>query len=259
MINHHKIFGLLFIYLIFGSNLKTSAYASEDQLTEIWEYKIQYLNLPSTKLIFFIHSLNQPPQPAQIKLKVQAQTVGVFSFLFKVDNLYETVFSGDNFMPDYLYKKVDQKNIQQTWTIRYHQTEHLAVLDSTRRWEIPPQCHNYFSMLFFLRNQPLQLNETYCFNLDVECLGWQVTAQVLDKTVLSLNQQDLATIKMELNFAPFKCDQQRPWKTDLLTNRIAKEAEPMFIWFGDDDQRLIYRVDYDSNTKMFLERTEGLK
>jgi len=259
MINHYKIFRLLFIYLIFGSNLKLVAYANESRLTEIWEYKIHYLNLPGTRLFFFIQRMNQPPQPPQIKLKVQAQTVGVFSFLFKVDNLYETVFSGDNFMPDYLFKKVDQKNIQQIWTIRYLQTEHLAVIDSSRRWEIPPQCHNYFSMLFFLRHQPLQLNDTYRFNLDVEYLGWQVTAQVLDKTVLLLSQQDLATIKVELNFSPFKSDQQRPWKTDLLTNRIAKEAEPMFIWFGDDDQRLIYRVDYNSNTKMFLERTEGLK
>jgi hypothetical protein len=62
-------------------------------------------------------------------------------------------------------------------------------------------------------------------------------------------------LKIGLSFEPLARD-ARPWKTDLLTNRLANPYAKISFWFSDDDLRLPLIIEFEqkhSKAKLILE------
>jgi hypothetical protein len=148
-----------------------------------WEYSISYMNIPNTNLTFLINEAFIRDNQKYLRLEITAKTYGVLSRFFWVNNQYEVLIEPESFLPISLFKRINQKNILQNWTIIYDNRRNLAWLDSTTSWTIPPACHNFFSMLFYLRTQPLKMGEKYLLNLDVEQLTWLADISVKKKIV----------------------------------------------------------------------------
>lgn len=148
-----------------------------------WTYSISYMNIPNTNLTFFINESFVQADQRFLQIKITAKTYGILSRFFWVDNRYEALIKPESFLPVLLSKQINQKNIRQNWTIMYDNRKNLAWRDSTTSWNIPPACHNFFSMLFYLRRQPLKIGEKYVLNLDVEQLAWLADISVKKKIV----------------------------------------------------------------------------
>lgn len=148
-----------------------------------WEYSISYLNIPSTDLTFLINESFMQEDRKLLRIDITAKTYGVLSRFFWVDNQYTVLIEPESYLPISLSKRINQKNIQQNWTIHYDNIRNLAWLDSGSSWTISPDCHNFFSMLFFLRLQPLESGERYSLNLDVEQLAWGADISVKKKII----------------------------------------------------------------------------
>lgn len=239
--------------LFFLSNIPNKLFAKKFEIRKTieWEYSIKYHNMPATSLKIFCEP--EPKEEQFYKIRVFAKTHGVFSYLFKIDNYYETLLQTESFLPVVFTKKINQKNIKQSWTMRY--LENKAIIDTSRQWEVPEMCHNYFSMLFFLRSQPLLLDEKYVFFLDVEYLCWRVIATVAPIETLEISSNKIRAIKLILQYENIYPDRkERPWKTDLLTNRIAGKSKTMNLWYSADSERILLKVVYDENTSMQLKQ-----
>ncbi|MBN2090449.1 DUF3108 domain-containing protein [candidate division KSB1 bacterium] len=224
-----------------------------------WEYSISYMNIPNTNLTFLIDDSFIQDDQRLLRIEVTAKTYGILSRFFWVDNQYEALIEPESFLPVLLSKQINQKNIQQNWTINYDHERNLARLDSNTFWILPPACHNFFSMLFYLRAQSLKIGEKYQLNLDVEKLDWLVDASVKKKDRLKVGDQHYSAIQVEIIYKPLELNPGRSWKTDILTNRFAGASNVTSVWYRDDACRTILRVDYDSQTKMILKQESFLK
>lgn len=218
-----------------------------------WIYTINHHNLPTTKLTFAFGDTLAIDGNDYFELGISARNLNFSNILFRVDNQYRLLIHTKTFLPLQIEKKIDQKNIQDHTTIFYDQLTHVARKDSLFSWRIPEACHNYFSMLFFLRKQPLNPGDCYSFSLDVEFVIWQVTACVAGIETPDGMQP---SIRIDLAYQPISGQSGRPWKTDILTNRIAQKGGRMSVWFQADSSRRILRVDYDPATLMRLNQTE---
>jgi hypothetical protein len=215
-------------------------------------FKMEYLNLSVATLKFQIDSPSK-----NYHLKVHAKATLTARLLFKLDNVYETYFDGNSFLPFKAVKKIQQKNIQRELIINYyHQQQNKASVGDSVTWFIPGDCYDYFSMLYFLRNQELKPGDSISFHLDSEFLISKVEAKVLsDQEVIQVPAGKFKSITLKLKFTAIN-NKSRPWKTDLLTNRLASPGSEITIWFSDDDYRLPLKIAYDQSkikTQLILE------
>ena len=245
-----KLFGLIatiFSLILFQENNST---VNPNFLGEQLIFKLEYLNLSVATLNFQIIETNQK----NCYLKVHAKATRSASLLFSLDNVYETYFDNRTFLPNISVKKIHQKNIQHELNISFDHQQNKASLGDSISWEIPSDCFDYFSMLYFLRNQALKPGDSLSFHLDSEFLISNVEANVLpDQEIIRVPAGKFQSIKLNLKFSAIT-HEPRPWKTDLLTNRLASPGSEITIWFSNDKNRLPLKIAYhQSKIKTQLE------
>jgi len=234
------------ILLIFSNTniLQNNSPVSQKFIGELLVFKMKYLNLSVATLNFE----NIDTTQKYYNLKVYARSTQSASLLFKLDNVYETYFDTSNFLPTKAVKKIRQKNIQHELIINYHHQQNIAFINDSVKWSIPGDCFDYFSMLYFLRTRELNPGDTIHFHLDSEYLISKVKAVVLpDQEVIRVPAGEFNSIKAKLKITALT-HEPRPWKTDLLTNRLAAPGSELLIWFSDDPYRLPLKISYQRST-----------
>jgi hypothetical protein len=207
-------------------------------------FKMEYINLSVATLSFHVIDTTQINHQIKYHLKVQAKSSRVAGLLFRLDNVYETYFDKNTYLPIKAIKKIRQKNIQHELAISYHHKKNTASIADSMTWSIPSYCYDYFSMLYFLRNQELKPGNIIHFHLDSEYLISKVEAKVLpDQEVIQIPAGKFQSIKLNVKFSAVT-HELRPWKTDLLTNRLAVPGSEITIWFSDDEFRLPLKIVY---------------
>ena len=218
-------------------------------------YKMEYLNMKVANLDFVIASTNKNFNIPQYQLSVKAQSTGFATKLFKIDNNYKTFFETENFLPIRSIKNINQKNIQHELVINFNHQIHQASINDSLFWSIPNPCYDYFSMLYFIRSQPWDRGDTLNFFLDSEYLISKVKAFVLpENKILKVPCGKFKTIKIQMKFQ-LLTEKKRPWKTDIISNRLAKPGSKLNIWLSDDELRLPLKISYFqtlANTKIVL-------
>lgn len=203
-------------------------------------FKMEYLNMSVARLNFQINDVD----PNHYHLKVQTRATRTASLMFTLDNVYETYFDQQSFLPSKIVKQIHQKNIQHELNFVFDHHKNKASLGDSISWQIPSDCFDYFSMLYFLRSQPLQPGDALSFHLDSEYIISKVAAQVLpDQEVIKVPAGKFKAIKLNLKFTQVS-QQARPWRTDLLTNRLASPGSEITIWFSNDENRLPLKIAY---------------
>ena len=227
------IFGLVQIE---GNNSPMNQNFIGEQLV----FKMEYLNLSVATLKFQIIATVQ----TNYHLRIHARATRTARLLFKLDNVYETFFDRTTFLPSKAIKKIHQKNIQHDLTINYDQQQNRASVGDSITWSIPDDCYDYFSMLYLLRSQQLNAGDRLYFHLDAEFLISKVTVKVLpDREVIQVPAGKFESIKLNIKFSKIS-KKPRPWKTDLLTNRLAAPGSEITLWFSNDSDRLPLKIAY---------------
>lgn len=239
---------LMLLFLIFQTN-RTANYVGEEL-----SYRMSYMNLPAGTLNFDVLDIQTKDTLAVYRLLVAAKTNKIFSPLFGIQNHYESYLETRTFLPVILEKDIRQKNIQQRFTIHFNHSKHIASVGDSIFWSIPDSCHHFFSMLYFLRNQALKPGDSLVFNLDAENLPSRGKAIIGEKQELTVPAGKFQAIEMNIKFKRLS-SKPRPWKTDLLTNRLANPDSEIKIWLSDDHYRLPLKVQFkqiDFDVKLVL-------
>ena len=236
---------MIFIWLIsfiFGlinsgvDNSKVTPNFIREQLT----FKMEYLSLSVATLNFQINE----SASNNFHLKVQARATRSASLMFKLDNVYETYFDKQSFLPNKVVKQIRQKNIRHELNFSFDHQKNKASLGDSISWFIPGDCFDYFSMLYFLRSQELSPGDSLSFHLDSEYIVAKAEAKVLpEQQIIHVPAGKFNSRKLSLKFSAVT-HQSRPWRTDLLTNRLASPGSEITIWFSDDENRLPLKIVY---------------
>lgn len=241
--------------LVFSQTQSIHPFTPQKFLGEQLNYKLEYLNLSAASLNFQIPDTARIDHITVNHLIVKATSSRSAGMLFKLDNRYETYFDRTTFLPQKIYKSIRQKNIMHDLTIMFDHRQHQASRGDSIFWSIPADCYDYFSMLYYLRAQPLLPGDTLRFHLDSEYRVSKVEAVVLsEKKQIDVPAGKFDAIQLQVKFAALK-NLSRPWKTDLLTNRLAAPGSELTIYFSDDHVRLPLKISYHQsviNTQIIL-------
>jgi len=244
-----------FVFACFTTQLNSQTKIPK-YVGEQLHYRMEFLNLPAGSIDFNIVAVEQIDSSNAYHLIVNAQTNSLFSSLFRVKNKYESFFDSSTFLPLILSKDIKQKNINHQLTINFDQNKNIASIADSTYWSIPDLCYSFFSMLYFLRRQNFVEDDTIKFNLDSENLPSEGTATFANKKVISTPAGRFKAIEIKLSFKPL-ISVRRPWKTDLITNRMANPNSKMKIWLSDDEYRLPLIIQFNqkrSKVKLVLKQ-----
>lgn len=169
-------------------------------------------------------------------------TRGVADMLFPIHNQYETWIDTTSFLPVRSEKRIAQKNINQHFCIDYDHHAGSAISDHGHQWPIVPGCQTLFSLLPYLRRQPLQNGDSLAVILDIESHVWLLSGRMTNEKHKQGNAWHLRFV-----FEPAMTIVHREWKTDLLTNRISRSDTQLDIWLDAGTERLPLRLLFRNN------------
>lgn len=173
-----------------------------------------------------------------VKISWTVHTRSIFNLLFHIDNRYESWIDSQSGALLETMKQIDQKNIQQRFHIRYDWENLQAQTDDSLRWPIKENCIDLLTMLYQVRAMDWDSAAPADFLLDVESQLWRVRGAKTSREKIDGPFSQLPAQQIVLIFSPLEKVKKRAWKTDLLTNRIARPGGELLIWLGPPPQRL---------------------
>ncbi|NOZ61926.1 MAG: DUF3108 domain-containing protein [Calditrichaeota bacterium] len=209
---------------------------------ESLEFHLKYFNMHVATLTF--HLTDAAEADDSYLLTVDAKSASTANKLFPVDNRYELSFAKANFLPSFAKKKIIQKNVRYQRFLKFNHAAGEVAVDDTFHYAVPEPCFDYFSMLYFLRFSVPDSSQTTRLFLDGEFIVSEVIVASLPDTVrISVPAGKFAATQMKLEFVK-RNNQKRPWKTDLLTNRLTKSGSNVSVYFSADSRRLPLKITY---------------
>lgn len=184
----------------------------------------------------------------------KVKTRSLFKWLFLVDNEYNSFLNVNDCSIFSSNKNIHQKNVAQEFTTQYNRDNSHAISNFTKEYNVPNGCIDILTMLYFLRVLEKENIEQTSFIIDVESQVWNVSFKLVQ---LEDKKENHNTDFIEATFLPFGEIKKREWKTDLLTNRIARPDGKMIIGLGPYPHRaplLLMFGDSDSRVNMFLDK-----
>ncbi|MDZ7371732.1 MAG: DUF3108 domain-containing protein [candidate division KSB1 bacterium] len=206
-------------------------------------YVMYYKGLPTARAF-----LSLKHQNGRYIAELSVRTRPMFDSLFKINNIYRTVFDREGLYR--VEKRIDQKNIRQELVIDYDQNALRAQTDNGISWPIQPHCTQLLAILYELRTSNPQPGEKLSFLLDVESQLWRIEA------VTEQNSRKGERLFV-FGFTAAAPPQPRPWRTDLLTNRLAGLQSRLLIRLGPPPQNLPLLISFggpDGRVDMKLEQ-----
>ena len=217
------------------------------------EFSMKYKGIQSATSV-----MSSSVQDTVFNITWKINTKSVFTWLFKIHNIYTSQFSLKECRTLKSEKKINQKNIQQNLSIKYDWEKLTAFSNVDSTWEIPSLgCYDLLSMIYKLRTIEKQNLDSSHFVVDIESQIWNVKVNILGEKKLKNNLGISTVEKVELTFLPFGKTAKRKWKTDLLNNRISKPNSKIQIWFGPFPKRLPLVMKFgtdESSVEMTLQK-----
>ncbi len=179
-------------------------------------YDLYYHGLPIARACLYI------PESDPFLIRASIDTKPLTDLVFKVHNSYELQLQPDTEKPIRYSKRIRQRNITQDFDVRYDFGQLRALMNDTITWKITHSTTNLFIMLYQLRSFSLKAGDTVEFDLDVESESWRAIGHIHQNNSLQIAEHE-SEYEIAFSFLPDSSHmRRRPWKTDLLTNRITK-------------------------------------
>ncbi len=222
-----NFWGWCFLWLLSTFSACFSAGDFAQFLNERLEFNLIYKGLNSVESKMWVEKADS----STYKIIWTVKTRPLYSLLFNINNRYEALFDTTSQQLLETRKEVRQKNIKQSWRTIYHWDSLEAVTDQGWSWPIVKQSQNVLWMLYDLRLRPLAVNDSLSYILDVESQIWQLKGVVKPVD----NSKEISIL---FSFSPARPIKPRKWKTDLLTNRLAREHSSLYIQLGPPPARV---------------------
>jgi hypothetical protein len=198
---------------------------------EAMNFQVSYLGVPMGKVRLFSGKVDASTAP----IFLQAQTTSVFAIVTLKQQLssYIDVATG---LPRSGSLDAVEGSYRHTDTALYDRATNKATVrekgkfDNTYVVDIPPDTLDFVSLVYRLRSLPLPDGQKYDFHVlagrDVNSIGTQV-----------LGREEVET----------KAGKFRAVKVRVPTGFTGKfsERNPTFVWFSDDERRIVVRITAD--------------
>ncbi len=224
---------LIFIFCFIG--FKTCALDLADLKNEQLTYDVMYKGLNVANARMWIEE-----NDSTITLNWTVDTKGLAQILFHVNNVYQVELDSNGRLLQ-ARKLIDQKNIQQTWTIQYDWMSSLAKANQGFAWPVVHDCSNLLAMLYEIRSRPLVAGDSLNYVLDIESQIWHLTGLVSSFDVGNLQGSEIV-----FSFSPALDIVERAWKTDIITNRMGGHNSRLVIRLGPQQRPLLVQFGNDN-------------
>jgi hypothetical protein len=168
----------------------------------------------------------------QGRIQARIDTKALTSLIFSIHNIYETDVDLATGLPTAVRKEIAQSNITQSLQIHYDRPANTAKTGGGATWTIQPGAMDLFTMLYQLRLASPKPDEKISFPLDIESQKWIANGEATAGGEMKGPQGRVDTRKIILHFSSGDAAASRSWKTDLLTNRIARPDGQLTIFLG---------------------------
>lgn len=172
----------------------------------------------------------QPGSSGRISARIDTRRLT--GLLFAIHNLYQVEVDTATGLPIRMHKSVHQSNIEQELRVTWERSEPRAHSDQGASWPVQPGALELFSMLFRLRQLSPQPGDSVTFPLDIESQSWIARGVVGQGENFNGPAGRMETRRLTLFFHSDSSVAARAWKTDLLTNRIARPEGELTIHLG---------------------------
>ncbi|HNW59533.1 MAG TPA: DUF3108 domain-containing protein [bacterium] len=199
----------------------------------------------------------QPGDPQQIEARIDTRTLT--SLIFSIHNLYRTEVDPASRLPRTVHKTIDQSNIRQELTIHYDRITGTARGGELGSWPFLPGAMDLFTMLYRLRQLSPVAGDSLSFPLDIESQAWLASGRVSDGGEESTPLGRVHVRQVTLRFSRSGSAVARAWKTDLLTNRIARPEGMLTILLGPPPQNLPLQLQFGPEGQRVVMRLQALE
>ncbi|MBN1997105.1 DUF3108 domain-containing protein [candidate division KSB1 bacterium] len=236
-----------FIILFSGLILATqSAVTSQPDIISFfnnkeYEYQLKYKGIGSASAV--LSSFFSSPDSGQMNIRLHVKTSGLFNLLFHVNNTYDTLVDTASWRPIRISNNIDQENIVQNLSIEFNWQKLLATTSNGFQYDILPDCMTIFTLMYRLRTSSLHTEQKLVFSLDTESLLWIVEGRV-DSLIYKNPCKNLKAKKITFDLSAAANKEPRPWKTDLLTNRLGKSNATITFVFGPEPWNIPLRIQF---------------
>jgi len=243
-----RIFPIFLLGILFTAAERNAA-AQTPFLGEDYSYKLTYLGVSAVHISISVPEMIDTNGKRVYRVEAIARTTGLFSPFYTLENRYETYIDSANGLPVRFEKKIHQKTLDQTMQAEFDQSNHVVTYrggkfanDTTAI--IQEDCHNLFSMIYYLRRHRLERDKVYRFNLDIETEPWTAEVRVVNNEVLDLADRKWDAVKVAFQFRPVK-DEFKRKHTDILTRRVVNSKTNLFFWIGTEEPYPFLKVEYE--------------
>ena len=217
-----KLFFILFILIFF------SLQAEKIHLS------IRYLGLKVVNIVM---------EDSENQISIYGQSTSLANIAAKLDNYYLVEYDSD-YLPIKYSKKIVQKNYFEDRITYYNReksyAEMISFLDSSKscEYEIKPSTRDFFSGLYYLRNQE-KSGEMW---VDANQIIWKITYEFIGKETVNcaIGKVDARIVKITCK----KYSDEKPKRSDMLTNNLVNEKNALYFWFTDDEQSIPVKAKY---------------
>jgi len=176
------------------------------------------------------------------------QSVGAFSWFFKVRDKYESTIDSEALIPWYFVRRVNEGGyiINQNVTFNHYMD---SATSEKKTIYIPPNTQDIVSAFYYAR--------TIDFSNAKEGQIFEIQGYI-DDELFPLNIKYVGRETVDSKKGEFRCIKFHPM---LLKGRVFKESEDMTVWVSDDKNHIPVRVQTDiliGSIKMDLVDFENL-
>ncbi len=212
-------------------------------------YKLTYLSISAATVTISVPEKKKTPDGALYHVVATAKTHRLFSNFYSLDNRYDIFIDSATHLPVRMEKDIRQKTLEQRMTITYRHGRGDAVYDGGKftpplSSPVAPDAHNFFSMIYWLRHQPLKAGDRYTLRLDVESEPWLAAMHVTGDETVSAAGKNWQAVKIGFTFIPAREEKKRK-KTDILTRRLVTSKTGLFFWLAKDGNHPFLKVEFE--------------
>jgi hypothetical protein len=223
-------------------------FAQVNLVGESYTYKLTYLGIPAVNIVLSVPDTTQLNGRSAYRIVARARTNTFFSVFYTLDNRYETFVNVETGLPERFVKDIIQKTSKQKGSATYDQEKRTAYyeggkFDSSFSVGVQERTHNFFSMIYALRTQPLHVGQTLNFNLDVETEPWRAEVQVAAKEKIEAAGKEREAFRVIFKFVPLKEEFPRR-HTDIVTRRIATSRSRLTFWIGAETPHPFLKIEF---------------
>jgi len=217
--------------------------AQEPRPTHEYDYKIDLLSVPSVnaKMQVFYHYPYNEQTAARVVFT--NQTTPVFSSVFKVDNIYETIYDPQTCAALFSRKIIQQPNVNQDLSACYE--NRVVRYSNGFQRTVPAGTHSFFSFLVHLTQLSIAEITDAEFVVDLEGLLYRSSQQHAGEQWLRIGKQKVLTDEIVITFSALDAKTETAVEiTDVFHWRIAAGKAKRRVWIERNQPRRIVKAQF---------------